>query len=133
LIKRTDGHYELSLSATRLRSFSITFSNDKGEKLVAGFDLSENAWFIDRTQAGESGFSKDFAKRISTPRIAQNSSSDLTLIIDAASVELFADKGLTTMTSIFFPQAPLDHISISSNDSFVADKVVYTPLKSIWP
>jgi len=133
LIKRTDGQYELNISTKKLRSFAITLSSDNGEKLEVGFDLSENAWYIDRTKAGESGFSKDFAKRISIPRIAQNSASDITLIIDAASIELFADKGLTTMTSIFFPQKPLDQISISSNDEFVADKITYTPLKSIWP
>jgi len=132
-IKRSYQQYQLNLSSKHLKSFSITFSNDKGEKLAAGFDAGDNSWFIDRSQAGESGFNKDFAKRLEAPRIVKGNSSDITLIIDEASIELFADKGLTTMTSIFFPQKPLTKISISSADGFWADKIIYTPLKSIWP
>ena len=37
------------------------------------------------------------------PRISKSDSMNLELIVDSASVELFADGGLTAMTSIFFP------------------------------
>lgn len=138
LIKRSDDQYELSLSSKNLTSFSIDFSNTSGERLAVGFDAKKNVWYIDRTEAGESSFSKDFAKRIEAPRIATGNNTDVTMIIDAASIELFADKGLTTMTAIFFPKTPLNNIGmiigdVASPPRFVADKVVYTPLKSIWP
>ncbi|HWD87756.1 MAG TPA: glycoside hydrolase family 32 protein [Mucilaginibacter sp.] len=124
--------YELDISAEKLSSFFVTLSNDNNEKLIVGFDLSKNAWYIDRTNAGESGFSKDFVKYISAPRIIPSPNSDVTLIVDAASVELFADHGLTTMTSIFFPKKPLNKVSLDSSDGFVAKNFSCTPLKSIW-
>jgi fructan beta-fructosidase len=130
--ERVGNQYELNISMEKLKSFFITLSNDKGEKLIVGFDLSKNEWYIDRAAAGESGFSKDFIKYISSPRIATGSGSDITMIVDAASVELFADKGLTTMTSIFFPQRPLNKISISSSGGFIT-QFSYSPLAHIWP
>lgn len=138
LIRRYDNQYQLNLSSKNLTSFSVDFSNDKHERLTAGFDAKKNVWYIDRTQAGESGFNKDFAKRIEAPRIAKGSNTDVTLIIDAASIELFADKGLTVMTAIFFPEKPLNKIGliigdIASPPRFSPDKVTYTPLTSIWP
>ncbi|HVV56039.1 MAG TPA: glycoside hydrolase family 32 protein [Mucilaginibacter sp.] len=130
---RSDPQFEISLSSALLKDFALTFSNGQGEKLVVGYDEKERAWYIDRTQAGESGFNKDFAKRFSFPRISHSRGTDVKIIIDAASVELFADNGLTVMTSIFFPQKPLDKIVLSSSHGFSADRLVYSPLKSIWP
>ncbi|MBS1530252.1 MAG: glycoside hydrolase family 32 protein [Bacteroidetes bacterium] len=131
--KRGGNQYELDISTDRLRSFSITLSNDNNEKLIVGFDLGKNQWYIDRADAGESAFSKDFVKYISSPRIASDSHADVKLVVDAASVELFADKGLTTMTSIFFPKKPLNQVSLNSADGFIARRFSYTPLKRIWP
>jgi fructan beta-fructosidase len=131
LIKRTDGQYQVSLSTKQLKSFSITLSNSKGEQLIAGYNEQENCWFIDRTKAGESGFDKDFAKRFNAPRIATGKSADLILVVDAASIELFADKGLSVMTTIYFPQKPLTNINISSKDLSISG-LNYSGLKSIW-
>jgi fructan beta-fructosidase len=132
ILKKANGQYELDLSANNLKSFSITLANSAGQKLLIGYDSKENSWFIDRTQAGESGFNKDFAKRITVPGKVVSKNTDLKLIIDAASVELFADKGLTVMTSIFFSKKPYDQIKISSPDTFLVNKITYTPLKAIW-
>ena len=131
-IDKIGAQYELSFSSDQLKSFSIDISNENNERLIVGFDAKENAWYLDRTKAGESGFNKDFAKRFTTKRIAKGLHADLTLIIDQASVELFADKGLTVMTSVFFPHKPYDKIVIGSKD-MPFQQLMYTPLKSIWP
>ncbi|HTI58325.1 glycoside hydrolase family 32 protein [Mucilaginibacter sp.] len=133
ILNRSDNQFQLSLSAKQLKGFSITLSNGAGDKLLIGFDEKENSWFIDRTHAGESGFNNDFAKRFAVKRIGSAAGTDMTLVVDAASVELFADKGLTVMTSIFFPKKPLNNISVSSADGFSASSISYAQLKSIWP
>jgi len=133
ILNRSDNQFQFNISSKQLKSFFITLSNAQNEKLIVGFDEKENAWYIDRTHAGESGFNKDFAKRFSSARVAKGVGTDVTLIVDAASVELFADKGLTVMTSIFFPKKPLSTISISSKEGFSASGMAYAPLKSIWP
>jgi fructan beta-fructosidase len=131
LVKRLDSQFELSLATSQLKSFSITLSNTNGEQLVTGYDEAENSWFIDRSKAGESGFNKDFAKRITAKRKVAIKNADLKLVIDAASVELFADKGLTVMTAIFFPKKPYDKLTVNSKDLLISD-LNYSGLKSIW-
>ncbi|MGN6637346.1 MAG: GH32 C-terminal domain-containing protein, partial [Mucilaginibacter sp.] len=131
-VKKIGTQYELSFSTDQLKDFAVEISNEDNDRLVIGFDAKENAWYIDGTHAGESGFNKDFAKRIMAQRIAKGRQTDLTLIIDQASVELFADKGLTVMTSVFFPHKTYDKITVSSKD-MTFGRLTYTPLKSIWP
>jgi fructan beta-fructosidase len=131
-VKKIGTQYELSFSTDQLKDFAVEISNEDNDRLMIGFDAKENAWYIDRTHAGESGFNKDFAKRIMAQRIAKGRQTDLTLIIDQASVELFADKGLTVMTSVFFPHKTYDKITVSSKD-MTFGRLTYTPLKSIWP
>jgi fructan beta-fructosidase len=133
LVKRTATQYELKLSSKQLKSFAITLSDSAGEKFVVGYDAKEDAWYMDRTQSGQSGFNKDFAKRFASKRIAKNKATDVTLVVDAASAELFADKGLTVMTTIFFPKKPFDHIVIGSGNGFMINELSYSPLQSIWP
>ncbi|MBS1520761.1 MAG: glycoside hydrolase family 32 protein [Bacteroidetes bacterium] len=133
LIKRSDNQYELKFSSKQLKSFSLTLSNKSGEQLVVGFDAAENNWYIDRTRAGVSDFNKDFAKRIVSKRITNEPGTDVTLIVDVASVELFADKGSTVMTAIFFPKKPYTDLAVHSKDGFDMNGVTYSPLKSIWP
>ncbi|HEY4196606.1 MAG TPA: glycoside hydrolase family 32 protein [Mucilaginibacter sp.] len=131
LVKRSDNQYELSLSSANLKSFAVTLSNQGGEQLIAGYNEATNSWYIDRTKAGESSFDKGFAKKITAKRKVKTKGTDLTLVIDAASIELFADKGLTVMTAIFFPKKPYDKLSIGSNDITISD-LNYSSLKSIW-
>ncbi|MEJ7677543.1 MAG: GH32 C-terminal domain-containing protein [Segetibacter sp.] len=57
---------------------------------------------------------------------------NLTLVVDVASVELFADNGLTVMTGIFFPNKTYNKAVITSNDAFAIKELHYTGLKSIW-
>ncbi|MDO3624831.1 glycoside hydrolase family 32 protein [Mucilaginibacter sp. BT774] len=133
LLKRSDNQYELKFSSKQLKNFSLTLSNKSGEQLVIGFDAAENNWYIDRTRAGVSDFNKNFAKRMTAKRITAGPGTDVTLIVDAASVELFADKGATVMTAIFFPKKPYTDLAINSKDGFEISGVTYSPLKSIWP
>lgn len=132
LLKRDDAPFELKLSCKALKSFSVTLSNTAAEHLIIGYDKGGNNWYIDRTRAGISDFNKDFARRILTKRIARGQNTDITLIVDAASVELFADKGLTVMTAIFFPNEPYDKVVIGSAENFTANSIIYSRLKSIW-
>ncbi len=124
--------YKLRLNCEDLTGFSIKLSNQVGEELAIGYDKKENAWFIDRTKAGISDFNKHFAKRIAARRIASEKSAELTLIVDAASVELFADGGLNVMTAIYFPHKPFNRITISSPEQIRMKSIVYTPLRGIW-
>jgi len=127
------GQYIVNFSPRQLTSFSLTLSNDKNEKLIVGFDKKENSWYIDRRNAGESGFNKDFAKRLNAKRLINSVGADVFILVDATSVELFADHGLTAMTAIFFPEKPLGNLSISSIEGFSPGEISRSSLYRIWP
>jgi fructan beta-fructosidase len=57
---------------------------------------------------------------------------NITLIIDVSSVEIFADDGLTVMTSVFFPNQPYNKIHVQSTDAVIIKKLEYISLNSIW-
>jgi fructan beta-fructosidase len=129
---RLTGPVRLDLSSTRLEPFTISLSNEAGEKVLIGYDNTSKSYFLDRTNSGKISFEKGFAKRHTAPRFSTQPNWDMTLIIDNASVELFADSGLTTMTQIFFPNSPLTDIKIESTAGFKIDTLQFKSLKSIW-
>jgi fructan beta-fructosidase len=129
---KLSGPAQLKISSDKISNFSIVLSNKKNEKVVLGYDQSANQYYIDRTESGKVDFEKGFAARHTAPRFSTSPKMNLTLIIDDASVELFADDGLSVMTSIFFPNEPYSNISIQSPDHFKIKKLEYHRMKSIW-
>src|SRR4030095_7533586 len=122
----------IDLSLDTLKEFSIRFSNDAGEELLVGYDKSKNQFYIDRTKSGKVDFHKEFAARHFAPRISTSGKTNLTLIVDVSSIELFADDGLTVMTEIFFPTKPYHEIHLQSNDGAVINRLAYWSLNGIW-
>ncbi|HTM93007.1 MAG TPA: glycoside hydrolase family 32 protein [Flavisolibacter sp.] len=120
------------LSSDKLKDFSIALSNSLNQKLVIGFDQGKNEFFIDRTQSGKIDFEKGFGKKHTAPRLARSQNFDLTLVIDNASVELFADNGLTVMTEIFFPDKNFSDIKIQSKEKFNVRSIELSTLQSIY-
>lgn len=109
---KIDGEFQLSLKDVPAEDFKLIFSNKKGETIIVGYKKETHQFYIDRTNSGITDFSKNFPGVHYAPRFLNHKDLDLVLIFDKTSVELFADNGLTTMTSIFFPQAPLSNIKI---------------------
>jgi fructan beta-fructosidase len=125
------GPSKLSFTADKIESFSVTLANDAGEHVIIGYDKASNNYFIDRSKSGKVSFEKGFAARHVAPRFATTPAMDLTLVIDDASVELFADNGLTVMTEIFFPNKPYSKL-VFKGDALKVKAVNYSKLKSIW-
>ncbi len=123
---------KINFAADKIETFSITFSNEQGDKIVVGYDKAANYFYVDRSESGKVNFEKEFGSFHYAPRLSAKSNIDFTLIIDNASVELFADKGLTVMTEIFFPNKPYSKIHIQSADNLHIKKLEYISLKSIW-
>ncbi len=109
--------FKLSMQTKQLASYTVTLSNDLGESIQFGYHHANNQYFIDRTKAGISSFHKEFAAKHIAPRIAQHQHSNVEVIIDKTSIELFADDGLSVMTDIFFPSAAFHKLSIHTEDS----------------
>ncbi|MFT3947602.1 MAG: glycoside hydrolase family 32 protein [Agriterribacter sp.] len=129
---KLNGPAILKLNADEIKGFNITLSNNAGEKLVIGYDKTANQYFVDRSQSGKIDFHKDFGKNIIAPRFSTAKNTDITLVIDNASVELFADKGLSVLTAIFFPSSDFTDVVITSTDGFVIKSLSFEHLSSAW-
>ncbi len=100
--------------------------------MLIGYDQSANQYFMDRTNSGKVRFEKGFASRHTVPRFTSANNVEVTLIIDNASVEMFADNGLSVMTQIFFPNALYTNINIQSSANFNVRNLTYSKMNSIW-
>jgi fructan beta-fructosidase len=111
--------FNLELRAKNQPSFTLTLGNDAGDSLVIGFEAATSTYFIDRTAAGLSDFSAAFPMRATAPRLALGGGTDVVLYFDRGSVELFADRGLTVLTSLVFPTAPYTRcVLVTTEDVF---------------
>ncbi|MEX6687337.1 glycoside hydrolase family 32 protein [Danxiaibacter flavus] len=129
---KLNGPFRLSFNVDNLVDHNIILSNSNGEKLIIGYEKSSNQFFIDRSKSGETNFEQSFGNKQIAPRIATSAKSSITLYIDVSSVELFADNGLTVMTSIMFPSKPYDSFLIESGAKMTIQNLSVDELKSIW-
>ncbi|MEJ7913949.1 MAG: GH32 C-terminal domain-containing protein, partial [Chitinophagaceae bacterium] len=126
------GPARLDIRAANASSFTLTLSNSKKEVLKVGYDKTQNQYFIDRSKAGKVDFAPVFAEVQKAPRLAKSDSLNMAFVIDDASIEVFADGGLTTMTAIFFPTEKFSDIQITSPGKLQIGTLKLNPYKSIW-
>jgi len=104
-----------NIKSTAGESFAVRFYNTvTGEELKIGYDQPSDHYFIDRSRSGIINFYPGFAAKHTVPRISSNKQIELNLLLDACSVELFADAGLSVMTSLFYPTEKYTHAELLS-------------------
>ncbi|MCE7066960.1 glycoside hydrolase family 32 protein [Dyadobacter sp. CY326] len=124
--KNKTGLFRLDLTAKDAGDFTIVLANKEGNELTVGYEKSSNQYFIDRTKSGETGFEKGFGQKHMAPRISRDGQIALSIIADVASVELFADGGLTVMTDVFFPASEMSSLRIKSTSGITLDALKYS-------
>lgn len=122
-LRLTGGRLAMHLHARQADGFVLTLGNEAGDQLRLGFAADEQRFFIDRRQAGQVDFQPAFADRHGVPRVATPSGLDLTIYLDACSVELFADGGLSVLTSLVFPRAPWATMRFEAGDGLALDRL----------
>jgi fructan beta-fructosidase len=124
--------FRLDVSTVNVADFSVELANLAGDKVVVGYDTQSNEYFIDRRQSGNTTFSDGFAAVQRGARVSKHPTLQLTLIADVASVELFADGGLTCMTAIYFPNGPLNSVRLITRRPLSLNRVAFSEISSIW-
>jgi fructan beta-fructosidase len=112
--------------------FSIELLNNLNEKVVIGYDKQKNMYFIDRRNTGNIRFHKNFGSINYAPRLSSSNEITLSIYLDVASIEVFADNGLSVLTSVLFPNEKFSIINITSAEKWVLKNFTYTPLNTIW-
>ncbi len=112
-------------------NYDFVLSNNQNNALHFGINKKENIFYIDRKKVSQHSFSDDFTKKVSTaPIITDFSSIQVRLIIDKTSIEIFYDNGTTVMTEIFFPDFPMESLSVvKTNSNFELNNVIINQFK----
>lgn len=124
---------KLYLETNELKDVAFRFSNTLGEEILIGYNKNENNFFIDRSRSGKTDFHKSFAAKHTALRLSKAQTIKMTLIIDASSVELFADDGLTVMTSVFFVNEKFTQLNLLTQEYIKIKKLEYATLKRSMP
>ncbi|WP_246853596.1 glycoside hydrolase family 32 protein [Rufibacter aurantiacus] len=123
---------DLNLDVSQGQEVIIRFSNTKGEHIDIGYSVTGKELYIDRTKSGKMGFKDTFPGKHTAPLTLENGKLRLHLLVDVASVEVFANDGKTVMTDIFFPTEEFTKVElISTGTTRLQDSKAYS-LKSIW-
>ncbi|MGO3787119.1 MAG: GH32 C-terminal domain-containing protein, partial [Pseudoalteromonas prydzensis] len=69
---------------------------------------------LDRRQSGLKDFEDGFASLQTAPLQKGLEYYDIDIWVDKASVEVFVNKGVSSMTSIVFPTSPYNKIQVSA-------------------
>ncbi|MNJ87330.1 Levanase precursor [compost metagenome] len=124
------GKYKLDLTTTSDADFALQLGNAKGDKLIVGYDQASRSFYVDRTKSGLVNFEKSFPRRTIAPRISKNGNIALTVILDVASVEVFADGGLSVLTDTFFSNGVLDQLQIQTSGAVTFRKIQIANIQS---
>ena len=122
----------LKLKDVAAEDFSIVLFNENSEQVKIGYDKAKNIYYINRDHAGITAFQKDFIHLSTAPRLSDAKTIDLTLIVDEASAELFADGGLTNMTGIFFGTLPMTGLNMYTPGKLTIGSLSYAKIGSAW-
>ena len=112
------GSYELnfSLDFSKSNAFKLTVGNDK-EHLIVNFDKLASYVYIDRSLSGQTDFNSQFSQKIYCPYVPKsNQLTDIQILIDKTSIELFIDHGDKVMTSLFFPVDQYNSLNIQGDN-----------------
>lgn len=95
----------------------ILHGEGNGQTVVT-LSPAEGTLSLDRRESGKTDFAENFAS-IETANLASSTGSSmerisLTIIVDACSVEIFAEDGLTTVTDLVFPEQPYTQLTVTA-------------------
>lgn len=108
-------------------------SNDKREEIELGFFPQDSLLTFDRTQSGLVDFEPSFgAERHSQPFTPNGEEMDVTVYIDASSIEVFVDWGRYVFTEQIFPTIPYDEVQVVNQSKSGVRNFRIDSIPSIW-
>ena len=116
-------------------AMSLSFVNQKQERLSIHLDPENQQMSIDRSASGLVDFQEDF-KTIQTGPIGDLPHTDIpvAIFLDQSSVEIFLNNGQKVMTAQFFNSLDFNQLKIENNtaETHVYRGLKITPIQSIW-
>jgi fructan beta-fructosidase len=100
---------------SKAQPFTFAIGTERDESLALTVDPAARRLSLDRTRSGAVNFHKEFPAVHTAPLRLDGDELVLRLLLDAASLELFAQEGETVMTEIFFPAGRERRLTLTSS------------------
>ena len=115
-------------------AFGLAVRVGGGDETRVGYDAATATLFVDRMRSGDTRFHPAFATRHGAPLPAPDGRVHLRIIVDAASVEVFAGGGHVTITDQIFPAPSSDGLALfAEGGTAQLLSLKAWPLASVWP
>ena len=136
--KRPKSGPTLDLDATfgpgTASQFGLNVHTGGGQLTQIGYDTTTHQIYIDRTNSGNVSFDPSFPGVHSAPLALNHGTLKLHILVDASSVEVFADQGEVVLTDQIFPDTSSTGVSaFADGGSASIDRLDAWHLRSIWP
>ncbi len=97
--------------------FTITIATAPGEQTDITINPATQQLTFDRTRSGKSDFFKGFAAKHTAPLRIGRDGVQLRLLLDASSLEVFAQNGETVLTELIFPTGASRTLAVSESSA----------------
>ena len=109
---------ELGFAVTDSLPFDIrlvTGTTGTDEQVVLHVDPARAELVVDRSRSGHTNFDPKFSLRHAAPLRIVNGDFNVRMLLDASSLEVFAQRGETVLTDLIFPTAGPRRLSLEAN------------------
>ncbi|MES2150940.1 MAG: glycoside hydrolase family 32 protein [Pseudomonadota bacterium] len=104
-----------------------------GDRTVVAYDCQRGEVYVDRSNSGDAAFSAAFSARHAAPQALRDGALRLRILVDRASVTVFAGAGETVLTCQVFPGAGSDGIALFAEGGQASVRALKIwALTSIW-
>lgn len=133
--------YAVDISNAANGKIELKFGNSNGEFMSFSYNIgSVGTYELDRSKSGDTTFSTKFAATVArAERIANGSVLTGQIILDTASIEVFADDGLNSFSALFYPtelyetiQLNVTQIEADTSKTLRVQKLSVAAVNSIW-
>lgn len=109
------GCFRLHIVADAHASWMVQLQNDAGQLWRLSFDADKAEYEVDRRHSQSQAIHPEFAAVHRVPRLDTKEFCDVVLYADTMSMETIADQGLTSITSLVFPDLPWTTLFVQGN------------------
>lgn len=110
----------------------LELANELQQRVRLRMDALHGRYELDRSRSGEVGFDPQFKEVATAPLPDGSGTIEVHGFVDRSSLELFMNAGETVMTSLQFPAAPFDRLTLRSQQPARLLSAQVFELKSIW-
>jgi fructan beta-fructosidase len=113
--------------------FGIQLENDKGEKLIVGYDVLKQIYFVDRSNFLIVKDNSQFRGEDIISSYHSDSLMIMNIILDDSSIELFVENGKQALTENFFSERKLCKVKLFAENGIIEIKdLIISELNPIW-